>query len=59
MMTMNGAAHEKAPRAALNKHGAMLERLKHLMDGCIANGQTQEDVSHTLSGSVAKYLQLG
>jgi hypothetical protein len=59
MMTMNGAAHEKAPRAVLNKHGAMLGRLKHPVDACIANGQTQEDGFHTLSGSVAKYLQLG
>jgi hypothetical protein len=56
MMTMNGTAHEKAPRAVLNKHGATLERLKHSVDACIANRQTQ-DVFHKLSGS--EYLQLG
>jgi hypothetical protein len=53
-MTMNGAAHEKAPRTALNKHGATLERPKHSVDACIANGQTQEGVFHTLSDSVGK-----
>jgi hypothetical protein len=36
-----------------------IERPNHLVDACIANGQTHEDVSHTLSGSTGNYLQLG
>jgi len=36
-----------------------IERPKHLVDACIANGQTHEDVSHTLSGGIGNYLQLG
>jgi hypothetical protein len=51
-MTMNGAAHEKAPRAVLNGRST-------LVDTCIANGLTHENVFHTLSGSVGNYLSLG
>jgi hypothetical protein len=58
-MTMNGAAHEKAPRTALNEYGATFERLKHLVDVCITNGADTRRCCHTLPGDATKHLQLG